>query len=122
MDLHDPSEPFKAYWDDLTGQAEKEKVLGGGYDRPLYELLAACRSTILRRFYPFTSVARLCFARSAWPFEDVQPVQIEFHPRRRYIVCRGGPYPADANPPIALKTDDPALAAAEAVRLLGQIP
>jgi len=113
-------EEFSADWDQLTAQARDEELLGGGYDKPLQQLLDACRGTELRAFHPFTSMARLCFARSRWPFKDVQPAYMEFDPSGRYLVRDGGPYPGDPNPPVTLETNDPAAAVAEVIRLVRQ--
>ena len=120
MDKEGWSQDFSADWDQLTAQARDEKLLGGGYDKPLQQLLDACRGTELGRFFPFTSMARLCFARSRWPFQDIQPVLMEFDRNGTYTVRDGGPYPADRNPPTTLKTHDPAAAVAEVIRLLRQ--
>lgn len=120
MGAEDSVAPLKAHWDQLTTQARDGKLLGGGYDRPLHQLLEACRGTDLSRFYPFTSMARLCFAGSSWPFQDIQPAHIEFERDGTYIVRNGGPYPADHNPPIALQTSEAGAAAAEVLRLLGR--
>jgi len=113
-------EEFSADWDQLTAQARDEELLGGGYDKPLQQLLDACRGTELRAFHPFTSMARLCFARSRWPFKDIQPAHMEFDPSGRYLVRDGGPYPGDPNPPVTLETNDPAAAVAEVIRLVRQ--
>ena len=40
-------EEFSADWDQLTAQARDEELLGGGYDKPLQQLLDACRGTEL---------------------------------------------------------------------------
>ncbi len=118
--MSDPSEAFNNAWEMLTAQARAENLLGGGYDRPLQILLEATRESDLRRYYPFTSTARLCFARSSkFPFEDIQPVTVEFHTDGTYIVRRGGPYTEGEEPPIELKTADASAAVAAVSRVLG---
>ena len=111
---------FRDDWEKLAAQARVEGLFGSGYDRPLLELIDASRKTGLRELFPFTSMNRLCFARSsAWPFQDIQPGLVEFFPQGRYVVRSGGPYPADREPPVVLDTTDTAAAVAALVRLLG---
>jgi Family of unknown function (DUF6193) len=106
----------EASWDKLTEQLRDEKLFGGGYDRPLLELVNASRGTNLRRFFPFTTMNRLCFARThPWTVEDAQPASIEFWPVGRYQVRAAGPY---RDPPVVLDTMDPVAAIEEAVRIL----
>jgi hypothetical protein len=92
--------------------------MGGGYDRALSNLLEATRDTALRGFNPFTSMNRLCFARSSWPFQDIQPALIEFRPEGTFVVRSEGPYPGHHDGPIALETSDPGAAVAAAIRVL----
>jgi hypothetical protein len=116
----DPVGEFRENWEQLAAQARDEKLFGGGYDRSLLELIEASRETDLGRLFPFTSMNRLCFARSSkWPFQDIQPALVDFHRYGRYIVRSGGPYPADRDPPIALTTADAATAVATVITLLG---
>jgi hypothetical protein len=116
----DPLGEFRENWEKLAAQARGEKLFGGGYDRPLSVLIEASRETGLRRLFPFTSMARLCFARSStWPFQDIQPALVEFNRDGKYVVRSGGPYPADRDPPVALETADAAIAVATVINLLG---
>jgi hypothetical protein len=61
----------------------------------------------------------LCFARSSWPSQDIQPVVIEFVPEGNYNVRSEGPYATDRKGLIVLETTDPAAAVAAAIRVLG---
>ena len=120
MNSEDPVGEFRKNWEQLAAQARDEKLFGGGYDRPFLVLIEASRETALRRLFPFTSMARLCFARSStWPFQDIQSATVEFSRDGRYIVRSGGPYPADRDPPVALETADAAAAVASVINLLG---
>lgn len=112
---------FQPAWDTLSEQAHHGALLGGGFDAPLAKLLDASKGTVLRRFYPFTSMARLCFACSPFPFERVQPTCVEFDSEGRYRVLAGGPYSAGvASPSVALDTHDPRAAIEDAIsRLVG---
>jgi hypothetical protein len=112
---------FQPAWDTLSEQARHGALLGGGFDAPLAKLLDASTGTVLRRFYPFTSMARLWFACSPFSFERVQPTCVEFYPEGHYRVIAGGPYPAGAaSPSVALETDDPRAAIEDAIhRLVG---
>jgi hypothetical protein len=115
----DSVEEFRGSWEQLFAQVRDGKLIGGGYDRPLSELLDASYETGLRRFHPFTAMNLLCFARSSWPFQDIQPVVIEFDQHEKYRVRSEGPYPGDREGPIVLETTDPAAAVAAAIRVLG---
>jgi len=115
----DSVEEFRESWEQLSRQARHETIFGGGYDLPLSELIDATNQTVLRRFHPFTAMNQLCFARSSWPFQDIQPTVIEFWPEGKYIVRSDGPYPGDRDGPIALETTDPVAAVAAAIRVLG---
>jgi hypothetical protein len=110
---------FQESWEKLSEQAGTEELFGGGYDRPLSELLDASTGTALRRFHPFTATNQLCFARSSWPFQDIQPAVIEFWPHGKYVVRSEGPYPGDRDGPIVLETTDPVAAVAAAIHVLG---
>jgi Family of unknown function (DUF6193) len=113
-------ERFRSAWDELSEQAHHGALLGGGFDGPLANLVDASQGTVLRRFYPFTSMARLCFACSRYPFERVQPTCVQFNRDGIFQVLDGGPYPPTSNPAIALETDDPRAAIDEAIhRLVG---
>ena len=109
---------FGAAWERLEEQTASEQLFGGGYDLPLLALLKASRNTTLRRWYPFTSMNRLCLAGSPFPFEDLQPCHIEFYPGGRYRVMRGAPYPSDEVAPVDLETTDADTAIAAAIRVL----
>ena len=108
---------FRSAWRKLSDQARGADLFGGAYDPPLAQLIDASEGTVLRRFYPFTSMARLCFACSAYPFERVQPTCVEFG-LYGFRVLDGGPYPATSDPPVAVETDDPRAAIDEAIRRL----
>jgi len=109
---------FQEDWEQLTSQARDGRLFGGGYDQSLLRLIDASRDTGLRRFHPFTSMNRLCFARSSWPFQDIQPALVEFLRDGKYIVRSEGPYPPDRDGPIALETADAAAAVSSLIRLL----
>jgi hypothetical protein len=115
----DSAEKFRESWEQLSRQARDGTIFGGGYDRPLSELLDATDRTGLRRFHPFTAMNQLCFARSSWPFQEIQPAVIEFWPQGKYIVRSEGPYPGDRGGSIVLETTDPVAAVAAATHLLG---
>ena len=119
MNRADSVEDFRESWEQLSAQVREGNLIGGGYDRPLSELVDASYETGLRRFHPFTAMNLLCFARSAWPFKDIQPAVIEFDPQGKYIVRSGGPYPGDREGPIVLETTDAAAAVAAAIRVMG---
>ena len=69
--IRSSTKEFGGHWDQLERQAASDALLGGGYDRPLLELVRASSGTILREFYPFTSMCRLCLARRPYPFEGI---------------------------------------------------
>lgn len=110
---------FVVDWARLEQQARAESIFSGGYNKPLLGIIEATALTPLRQFHPFTSLNRLCFARSRFPFEDIQPALIEFYPDGRYVVRSGGPYPTSRTPPVELETTDPRGAVSATVRLLG---
>jgi hypothetical protein len=115
----DSVDEFRKSWEQLSAQAHEKGLVGGGYDRPLAELLDATRETGLRRFHPFIAMNLLCFARSSWPFQDIQPAVIEFFPEGNYNVRSEGPYATDRKGLIVLETIDPAAAVAAVMRVLG---
>src|SRR5258705_7034646 len=119
MNSADSVDEFRESWETLSTQAASKELFGGGYDHPLSELLNAADLTGLRRFHPFTAMNQLCFARSSWPFQDIQPAVIEFWPEGKYVVRSEGPSPGDRDGPIVLETTDPAAAGAGAIRVLG---
>lgn len=108
---------FAADWTKLEEQTRAGAVFGGGYDEPCHRLVQHCRGTALARFHPFTSMNRLCFAESRFPFEGIQPGFIEFYPDGRYVVFAGPPYPGDAARP-SIDTRDASAAVAAALELL----
>lgn len=110
---------FEAVWNQLELETRDREIFGGGYDQPFRKLLEASRATSLRQFFPFTSMCRLCFARSEYPFRDLQPAFVEFFPGDRYIVRSGTPYSVDRDPPVELETGEPMVAIANIIRLLG---
>ena len=110
---------FAGDWEKLEQQTRDGSLFGGGSDEPCFKVVSLCRQSGLRRFHPFTSMNRLCFARSRFPFEDLQPAFIEFDRGDRYVVRNGQPYAHKADAPIELETDDPSSAAAATCRLLG---
>jgi len=94
-------------------------ALGGGYDEPMRRLVAVARKTRLHKLHPFTSMNRLCFARTPWPFEDVQPGYVAFYPDGKYEVWRGGPYKDQST--CVLRTHDSAAAIATLLQqILGE--
>jgi hypothetical protein len=74
-------------------------------------LADSAAGTALEQFFPYTSLTRLCFARSPYPFEDVPPAFVSFSNAGDYWVYRGFPY-VDADLAEILETTD----AAEAIR------
>jgi len=106
-------------WEQVAAQALGEGPAGEyGHNRALLALIEASKNTDLRRFFPFSRMHRLCFARtSIYPFEDIQAALIEYR-EGHYTVRSGGRYPVDHDPPIALEATAPAFAVAEALRLL----
>jgi hypothetical protein len=108
-----PDDDLEAAWHKL---AQQRDALRGGFDRPLADLVRAAEATALRSFYPFTSMARLCFAETRFPYEGVQPGYIEFYPGGRFVVYRGLPH-GDSTAWLATENADTAVATL--VELLG---
>jgi len=114
----DSAGEFHERWDALERQAASSALFGAGYDPYLLDLIRSSAGTILREFYPFTSLSRLCLARSPYPFLDIQPGHVEFYADGRYRVMAGSPYPAGSVVPTELETDDARTAVAGLVRLV----
>lgn len=57
-----------------------------------HNLVAAAFGSTLRRFFPFTSLNRLCFATSAYPFEVIKGAFVIIDPDGFYVACSGSPY------------------------------
>jgi hypothetical protein len=95
---------------------QTEQVSGHGYDTAVHAIARAASATALRNFYPLTSMNRLCLARTAFPFEDVQEAFVSVSLDGRYRVYRGSPY--RDSPVEVAETSDPALASAELVRMV----
>lgn len=111
-------EQFAADWAQLEEHVRTESLFAGGLNRALLRIIEASALTPLRQFHPFTAMNLLCFARSRFPFEDIQPALIEFQPDGLYLVRSGGPYPTSRTPPAELATIDPVAAVNATVRLL----
>lgn len=107
---------FRPAWHRLEAQAEAS--VRGDVDAALLPLLRASDGTVLRRFYPFTSMNRLGFACSPYPFERVQPTCVQFWPGRPYQVLDGPPFPVPFSPPVGMATDDAAQAIEQVIRRL----
>jgi len=109
---------FRGAWAAMSERASHGQGLGGDADRLLLALLVASEGTVLRRFYPFTALSRLCFACSPYPFERVQPTCVDFPADGRYRVFDGGPYPPTQDPSVGVETEEPTVAVEEVIRRL----
>lgn len=106
------NDSFETQWSELA--AVRDQGLGP-YDEALTTLAAAGRRSPLTALWPFTSMNRLCLARSRFPFEEIQQGFIAFDPDGTFYVYEGGPY--DDSHACVSETKD----CDEAVRRLGQI-
>ena len=84
-----PSDRRERMWGALTQDALTQRPrLGHGYDEVLVALARTARDTRLGEYFPFTSMSRLCFAATPWPFEDIQAAYVEFDPSGHLAVYR----------------------------------
>lgn len=91
------------------------------------ELVRAARATALERFFPFTSMNRLCFSTFSSESKNetgVAPVYIALTGDGTYVVYEGKVWPRNDSevPPAVLETTDPVAAAETAERLLANWP
>ena len=110
-------EGFDTDWRGLLEDTRTAVVSGRSnwFEAGLLPLLeAAAAEKRLRKYHPFTSMSRLCFAESRYPFQGLQPAYIESLPKGPLRVYSGSPYPGDG--PVVLETDSPAEAVAELCR------
>nr|BFD95456.1 hypothetical protein KitaXyl93_68160 [Kitasatospora sp. Xyl93] len=114
-------EPLEAAWDfELACSTGIDKACGRGEHVGLVALVSAARGGGLTRFYPFTSMGRLCFSTgSRWWMGDGEPVPafVTVDPAGGYVVWRGSPYVHPAEE--VLETHAAVEAVAELERLLG---
>jgi len=116
------SADHSARWAVHIERADDANTFGHGLDEPLGPLLRAAHSTALRRFYPFTSMNRLCFAESPFPLEGLQSAFVAFvpeghYPGGRYFVHNSLPFESSRRRHL-LATSDPAEAVEAVLGLL----
>ena len=105
--------PFDDEWQSLITDAQQHR---NWFDDHLLPLAEAAFGSSLRRFFPYTAVNNLCFAKgSTYPFPGDQPGWIQFY-EGVYVVRRHDLAQPDGIS--VLETDDPAAAAAALERLL----
>ena len=78
-----------------TGLHAEQRATPDGTELALRALAALASRTVLRQFYPFTSMNRLCLARSA-SHQDLQPACVAYTRDGTYWVYSGSPYGSDA--------------------------
>lgn len=115
-----PTNAFDADWQRLLEDTRTAVASGRSnwFEAGLLPILeAAAVEEKLRKYYPFTSMSRLCMAETRYPFQGLQPAYIEWLPKGPLRVYGGSPYPGDG--PVVLETDDPSEAVAELCRRVG---
>ncbi|MFE7487318.1 DUF6193 family natural product biosynthesis protein [Kitasatospora sp. NPDC057541] len=114
-------ESLEAAWDfELDNSAGIDQAYGRGEQMGLVALVSAARGSGLARFYPFTSMGRLCFSTGPrWWMGDGEPVPafVTMDADGGCVVWRGSPYVHPAEE--VLETHAAAEAVAELERLLG---
>ena len=113
--------PFDDAWATL-----REKTRWGGPDtrsRALQKLASAAHHTALRQFFPYTSHHTLNFARSPYPFEDVQRAFVAISRHGTYLVMRGSSFhfAVHGRWPGRLRTKDPDEAVTALLHELGLV-
>ncbi|GHF77422.1 hypothetical protein GCM10018790_64420 [Kitasatospora xanthocidica] len=111
----------EAAWDfELDNSAGIDQAYGRDEHVGLVALVSAARGSGLARFYPFTSMGRLCFSTGPrWWMGDGEPVPafVTVNPEDGYVVWRGSPYVHPAE--VALVTRSAIEAVAGLERVLG---
>ncbi|MGW3185019.1 hypothetical protein ACWDD9_37670 [Kitasatospora sp. NPDC001119] len=114
-------ESLEAAWDfELDSSAGIDQAYGRDEHVGLVTLVSAARGGGLARFFPFTSMGRLCFSTGPrWWMGDGEPAPafVTVAPEGGYVVWRGSPYAHPAEE--VLETHAAAEAVAELERLLG---
>ncbi|MFF3113277.1 DUF6193 family natural product biosynthesis protein [Kitasatospora sp. NPDC057904] len=114
-------ESLEVAWDfELDSSAGVDQSYGRDEHVGLVPLVSAARGSGLARFYPFTSMGRLCFSTGPrWWMGDGEPVPafVTVDAEGGYVVWRGSPcvHPAEE----VLETHAAAEAVAGLERLLG---
>ena len=107
----------RKYVADWRQLAETKPVGQTGLRKAVSALALAAIETPLGDFYPFTSVNRLCFATTPYPFESIQMGYIGFSRTGEFAVLKGDPYGDD--PRFVMETSDADEAVQATLCLLG---
>lgn len=110
---------IEAAGDQMIKEADEKRPAEDWFNRALSPLVRAAAATSLRQFFPFTSMARFCFAETPYPFEGMRQAFVEFLPNV-YRVFGHTPWSQEATGEPIRATTSANEAISELLRILGE--